>query len=121
MTYDPTDPFAQQEIENRVKLGSELLDEHYTHWEEAISLDTLDLEDSTTCPLGQIGGHKDFSGNKNFFGMVPLIFANTDPGHIDQMVFDHGFDIIGGGDYWVEEYEALTKAWTSAITERKSR
>ena len=119
MTYDATDPFAQQEIENRVKLGSELLDEHYTHWEEAISLDTLDLEDSTMCPLGQIGMHRE--EGSNFHGMVPLVFANTDPGHIDQMVYEHGFDIIGGGEWWEAEYAALTKAWTSAITERKSR
>ncbi len=117
--YDPTDPFAQGEIENRVKLGSELLDEHYTHWEEAISLEALNLEDSTMCPLGQIGGHSDFSGNKDFFGMVPLIFTNDGP--LDQAVADHGFDIIGGSNYWVEEYAALTKAWVSAITERKSR
>ncbi len=119
MTYDPTDPFAQGEIENRVKLGSELLDEHYVRWEEAIDLDTLSLELSDRCILGQIGGHKDFSGNRDFHGMIPLIFGDTDL--IDQAVANHGFDIIGGGEWWEAEYAALTKAWTSAITERKSR
>ncbi len=119
--YNPTNPFAQGEVENRVKLGVELLDEHYDRWEDAINLEALDLENAYLCVLGQIGSHSHFSGNRDFHTMLPLVFANTEPEHMDRVVYEHGFDIIGAGEYWSEEYDALEKAWTSAITERKNR
>lgn len=119
--YDPTDPFARGEIENRVKLGSELLDEHYHRWEDAIVLTDLDLEDAHSCILGQIGGHPEFSGNRDFHMMLPIIFPNTEPEAMDQAVMLHGFDIIGQSGHWLAEYEALNEAWTSAIKERQDR
>ncbi len=117
--YDPDDPFAQGEIEARVKLGDGLLAEQWDHYEDAIDVATLELDNSYLCVLGQIGMHKDFSGSKDFHSMLLVTFPDEEGG-VDAAAAAHGFDIVGNNSFWQEEYDALRTAWAHIITERKN-
>lgn len=118
MRYDPADPYSLEQLVRRVEKGATLLDEHYVRWEDAIDLETLDIEHSDLCVLGQIGHHPEFSNGKDYHQMLPIIFADW-TGDITESAETHGFDIETGGTFWQEQYEALTREWSRVIKERK--
>jgi hypothetical protein len=118
MRYDPSDPFSEEQLRRRVHKGAELLDEHYVRWEDAINLETLNVEHTDRCVLGQIGHHPEFSNGKDYHQMLPIIFADW-TGDALESAEAHGFDIEAGGKFWTEEYEALTREWSRVVKERK--
>lgn len=110
------------DVRERIQRGAELLDDHYTRWEDAIDTSILELADVLKCVLGQIGGDPEFHGQRDYDAMLPIVFPETET-HDErrEISASHGFDVTT--DAWdaEQEYEALTHEWVRLIEERKTK
>lgn len=118
MNFNPSDPHSLDQVRERVRKGAELLDETYDRWWDAIDLDTLEIDHTDHCILGQLGKDSRF-GSGDYNHMRSLVFADW-TGDEAESAEAHGFDIVGGNQYWEEEYAALTDEWKTPINERKN-
>jgi len=119
MSFDPNDPYELDRIQWRVKKGTELLDEHYDRWEDAITVSELQMDSTDSCVVGQIAKHPMFGRVGNDYNdLLPLLFGDW-TGDDSESAYAHGFD-IAGGEFWTEEYEALGHEWAKVIEGRKN-
>jgi hypothetical protein len=88
-------------IDERVKNGAEFLDEAKPGWEQEIDVSALDVFDGSRCILGQLHG-----------GYLRGLEKTGLLGNYDACV-DRGFTT--GDD---NEWEELTFAWSTRISER---
>jgi hypothetical protein len=88
-----------------VRRGARLLDREAPGWERKIDLDTLDLEHTCNCVVGQVYGDYDE-------GIEQL------DGDAESHPERYGFDIDPAADY---EYESLTERWRGFLKRRLSR
>lgn len=95
-------------VTDRVSRGAELLDREVPGWVKVISIDDLEMGESSWCVLGQIFGK---------FGTGEKSLGISDCGG------ELGFELSGTGDYsdgTVErEWSLLSQAWIDEIERRR--
>lgn len=127
------------DMENRVRLGVQVLDLVYPTWLESVDLPTLNLGSTESCVLGQLYGDY-FEGRdalssqlNEYWGDVPEklqdeilavdpLFLSPD-GEVQGCLYELGFeqadygpcsDLIGS-----VQYETLTELWAEAVKRRR--
>ena len=103
------------DIPGRVARGAALLDEKRPGWEAEINLNALDIDDCTTCVIGQL--YRDHAG---IYSGAYEIGADALLGPDGSALADHGFNAIRGLDPDDVEWGALTSEWKRVIQERRS-
>jgi hypothetical protein len=92
-------------IKERVKAGAALLDREEPGWEQRINLETLNLEESCCCVLGQL-----FQGYSTGVARLDLdLEAEFSLGF-------YRFDPASDREY---SWDSLTRAWKALIRERR--
>lgn len=86
-------------LTERVKRGAKLLDTKYRYWYLSVDLDTLDINCTFRCVLGQLYGR--YRTGKSLIG-VP-----------ESKAFDYGFNLPTGTRPFVSK--ALTRTWKKEI------
>ena len=112
-------------IPERVAAGAAFLDEHDPDWwradvERAIDLETLNLESSNNCILGQrcpLEGHLP-DRYMAYGSMLAGIRGNGFA--VDAWARPLGFQADPDSDQWEGEYDLLTVEWSRVIRERRS-
>lgn len=117
--------FDEFEMEKSVKLAADVLDEMYPRWEEAIKLDSLVMEDSTSCILGQLAG----SMNNEFTYGEDEKFYEDLFSEVAERVKDDGevlaaFDLDATEDafeaaYRYDGWRTLGEVWKRTIKARR--
>lgn len=115
-----TTPTNAPNFATAIACGMAWLDEHHPGWEEKIDLETLNLGGLCDCVLGQLEkGYatamrriaRDVLGQSE--SKTPVWWSNLDK----QAAWSnaHGFCMTLGN---TRQYEQLTAAWKTAITQR---
>lgn len=97
---------------DRVASGAALLDMRLPGWSESINIETLNLQHSCLCVLGQLYG--------NFWRIAAAWFGEPDPGGTESARF--GFTVASDSRPWDErrhDWRILNNAWIEAITDRR--
>jgi hypothetical protein len=93
-------------IAPNIRQGIKFLDEHYPGWPDAIDLDSLDMQLTTQCMLGQLEG--------DFFA------AKAKHRLFQETTIRLGFDVDSGYGSSVPLYRSLKRRWKAAIRRRRA-
>lgn len=103
-----------EDIQLAVKYGVQILDERYPAWEQAINLESLAMEDSSRCILGQLSTEPMFGYSHLLVSLgledAPDLFG------LEAAYYD------GHDEYYglrQEDYRLLKELWTKEIQERR--
>jgi hypothetical protein len=99
--------------------GVRFLDEHVPGWEHEIDLDTLDLDSTERCVLGQLwlAGHPRARARGNAY--VKMLTLLKLPAEVaSSFGFDTESDDTEDDTYDDDLYDRLTKAWKRVIRRR---
>ena len=117
--------YDEFEMEKSVKLAADVLDVMYPQWMEAIKLDSLVMEDSTSCILGQLAE----SMRNEFTYPSEEKFYEDLFSEVAERVKDDGevlaaFDLDATEDafeaaYRYDGWRTLGEVWKKAIRERR--
>lgn len=99
------------QIDQRIELGAQFLDEHVPDWYDQIDIESLDIRCSHACAIGQIFGS--FNRDAHKLGLNPQ----------GREVIELGFAASLADEERDCEAECylLTSAWKGAIMERRSK
>jgi hypothetical protein len=107
MTYGEVENMADIDYVARVAKGVALLDEKRPGWERLIDLETLDIENGTSCVTAQLSGAASWGRGMSQLGLTLTPYTG------------HGFraEDEEGGDLDLA-YATLNRLWREVITEK---
>lgn len=118
--HTDTTHFATHAVAERVAQGAALLDIKQPGWEHRIDLDTLDIQTSTTCVLGQV-----FCGEDDpyEYGADYLLLHDAVENPDAPVMVAHGFDApdsLHDPDVEATPWTDLTAEWRRVILQRRA-
>lgn len=108
-------------IEERVINGFDALTDHYgPEWQDAIDTETLNLESTCNCVLGQLEGDywqvfENMAWGDQWTTEQEFLHWSYENGFVSSAVIEMELGRPVDYDYSHEEYKALTQAWRNKL------